>query len=209
MIKHFRIHGDNIVECERLYNIITKSIQIQNEERFFLSPACPSIKVNTTDFDTFFFKYFPGFNKNTSDRWTSNIFQILKDNGSFLNETPDVLLTEETNDGEKILIAIEFCSALQAGNQAWQRSGRAYSTARTNICPYLYIIDFVKYELDKSRKRKALRFPNAVIPYSYYNASKNWKYPAIQVYFKSEEFQPDFDPVLQNFDTSLFGENDV
>lgn len=209
MIKHFRIHGDNIVECERLYTIITKSLQIQNEERFFLSPACPSVKVTTTDFDTFFFKYFPGFNKNTSDRWPSNIFQILKDNGSFLNETPDVLLTEETNDGEKILIAIEFCSALQAGNQAWQRSGRAYSTARTNICPYLYIIDFVKYELDKNRKRKALRFPNAVIPYSYYNASKNWKYPAIQVYFKSEEFQPDFDPVLQNFDTSLFGENDV
>lgn len=209
MIKHFRIHGDNIVECERLYTIITKSIQIQNEERFFLSPACPSVKVTTTDFDTFFFNYFPGFNKNTSDRWTSNIFQILKDNGSFLNETPDVLLTEETNDGEKILIAIEFCSALQAGNQAWQRSGRAYSTARTNICPYLYIIDFVKYELDKNRKRKALRFPNVVIPYSYYNASKNWKYPAIQVYFKSEEFQPDFDPVLQNFDTSLFGENDV
>lgn len=209
MIKHFRIHGDNIVECERLYTIITKSIQIQNEERFFLSPACPSVKVTTTDSDTFFFKYFPGFNKNTSDRWTSNIFQILKDNGSFLNETPDVLLTEETNDGEKILIAIEFCSALQAGNQAWQRSGRAYSTTRTNICPYLYIIDFVKYELDKNRNRKALRFPNVVIPYSYYNASRNWKYPTIQVYFKSEEFQPNFENILQNFDTSLFGEKDV
>jgi len=209
MIKHFRIHGDNIVECERLYNIITKSIPVQKEERFFLSPACPSVKITTTNFDTLFFKYFPGFNKNTSDRWASNIFQILKDNGSFLNETPDVLLTEETDDGEKILLAIEFCSALQAGNQAWQRSGRAYSTARANICPYLYIIDFVKYELDKNRKRKALRFPNVAIPYSYYNASKLWKYPAIQVYFKSEEFQPSFDPSLQNFDTSLFGENDV
>lgn len=209
MIKHFRIHGDNIVECERLYNIITKSIPVQKEERFFLSPACPSIKMTTTNSDTLFFKYFPGFNKNTSDRWTSNIFQLLKDNGSFLNETPDVLLTEETDDGEKILLAIEFCSALQAGNQAWQRSGRAYSTARANICPYLYIIDFVKYELDKNRERKALRFPNAAIPYSYYNASRHWKYPAIQVYFKSEEFHPSFDLSLQNFDTSLFGEKDV
>ena len=209
MIKHFRIHGDNIIECERLFTLITKSIQIQTTERFFLSPACPSIKVTTIDSDILFFKYFPGFNKNTSDRWTSNIFQILKDNGSFLNETPDVLLTEETDTGEKILLAIEFCSALQAGNQAWQRSGRAYSTARANICPYLYIIDFVKYELDKNRNREALRFPNVSIPYSYYNASKNWKYPAIQIYFRSEEFQPSFDSSLQNFDTSLFGEKDI
>lgn len=209
MTKHFRIHGDNIVECERLFTLITKSIQIQKAERFFLSPACPSVKVTTTDSDILFFEFFPGFNKNTSDRWTSNIFQILKDNGSFLNETPDILLTEETDTGEKILLAIEFCSALQAGNQAWQRSGRAYSTARANICPYLYIIDFVKYELDEDRNRKALRFPNVAIPYSYYNASKDWKYPAIQVYFKSEEFQPSFDSSLQNFDTTLFGENDV
>ncbi len=209
MIKQFRIHGDNIVECERLYTIITKSIQIQSEERFFLTPACPSIKVATTNSDILFFKYFPGFNKKTSDRWTSNIFQILKNNGSFLNETPDVLLTEETDEGEKILLAVEFCSALQAGNQAWQRSGRAYSTVRANICPYLYIVDFVKYELDENRNRKALRFPNAAIPYSYYNTSKNWKYPAIQVYFKSEEFQPSFDPALRDFDTSLFGEKDV
>lgn len=209
MVKHFRIHGDNIVECERLFNLITKSIEIQKTERFFLSPACPSVKITTNNSDILFFEYFPGFNKNTSDRWTSNIFQILKDNGSFLNETPDVILTEETDNGEKILLAIEFCSALQAGNQAWQRSGRAYSTGRANICPYLYIIDFVKYELDKNRNRKALRFPNAAIPYSYYNASKHWKYPAIQVYFKSEEFQPSFDSSLQNFDTSLFGENDV
>lgn len=96
MIKHFRIHGDNIIECERLFNLITKSIQTQKAERYFLSPACPSVKITTIDSDILFFKYFPGFNKNTSDRWPSNIFQILKDNGSFLNETPDVLLTEET-----------------------------------------------------------------------------------------------------------------
>lgn len=133
MIKHFRIHGDNIVECERLFNLITKSIQTQKAERYFLSPACPSVKITTIDSDILFFKYFPGFNKNTSDRWPSNIFQILKDNGSFLNETPDVLLTEETDTGEKILLAIEFCSALQAGNQAWQRSGRACFFAPINF----------------------------------------------------------------------------
>lgn len=63
--------------------------------------------------------------------------------------------------------------------------------------------------MDENRNRKALRFPNVAIPYSYYNASKHWKYPAIQVYFKSEEFQPSFDSSLHDFDTSLFGENDV
>ncbi len=209
MIKRFRIHGDNIVECERLYALISKSIQILQEQPFFLSPACPSMQVTTATNDSLIFEFFPGFNKNTSDRWSSNIFQILKDRGSFLNETPDVLLTELTPAGERILIAIEFCSALQAGNQAWQRSGRAYSTARSNVCPYLYIVDFVKYELDDNRNRIALRFPNAAIPFSYYLASSSWKYPVIQVYFRSEEFQPAFDPSLQNFDPSWFGQQDV
>ena len=209
MIKHFRIHGDNIVGCERLFNLIANSIQTQNAERYFLSPACPSIKITTIDSDILVFKYFPSSNKNTSDRWPSNIFQILKNNGSFLNQTSDALLTEETDTGEKFLLAIEFCSVLQAGNQARQRSVRVYSTARANICPYLYIIDFVKYELNENRDRKALRFPNVTIPYSYYNASKHYKYPAIQVYFKSEEFQPSFDSSLQDFATSLFGEIDV
>ena len=73
MIKHFRIHGDNIVECERLFNLITKSIQTQKAERYFLSPACPSVKITTIDSDILFFKYFPGFNKNTSDRWPDGL----------------------------------------------------------------------------------------------------------------------------------------
>ncbi len=34
MTKHFRIHGDNIVECERLYGLIAKSIQIKREEYY-------------------------------------------------------------------------------------------------------------------------------------------------------------------------------
>lgn len=78
MIKHFRIHGDNIIECERLYNIITKSVPVQREERFFLSPACPSVKMTTKNSDTLFFKFFPGFNKNTSDRWDFKYFSIIK-----------------------------------------------------------------------------------------------------------------------------------
>ena len=102
-----------------------------------------------------------------------NIFDTLKANGSFLDETPDAIITKIENDSETILFAVEFCSALQAGNQAWQRSGRAFSTGRAG-CPYLYIVDFVKYELDsRTRARKALRFPNPAVPYSYINFTKS------------------------------------
>lgn len=210
MEKYLRIHGDNIVECERILNLIIKGLNIKSKERGFASKACPSIKITTVANDELYFELFPGFNKNTSDRWNSNILDILKAKGSFLDETPDALLTVVENNQEKILIAIEFCSALQAGNQAWQRSGRAYSTSRTKVCPYLYIVDFVKYELESTtRNRKALRFPNPAVPFSYLTHSKNLSSPVLQAYFCSEEFQPTYDPILARFHTSIFAEADV
>ena len=152
---------------------------------------------------------FPGFNKNTHDRWKTNILELLKQQGSFLDETPDVILTRVNGEYEEIIVAIEFCSALQAGNQAWQRSGRAYSTGRTE-CAYLYIVDFVKYELDtNTRTRKALRYPNAAVPYSYISHSKNHKNFVAQAYFRAEEFQPAFDTNLLSFDTDIFSEKEV
>lgn len=142
----------------------------------------------------------PGFNKAGRRRWEANIFAGLKDSGSFLDETPDALVTCVENGLETILYAIEFCSALQAGNQAWQRSGRAFSTGRTG-CPYLYIVDFVKYELDaRTRERKALRFPNPAVPYSYISFSRESDNFVAQVYVRSEEFDKQFDRSLRNFD---------
>jgi len=149
---------------------------------------------------------FPGFSKeNRNQRWQTNIFDALKANGSFLDETPDVVVTKVENDSETVLFAIEFCSALQAGNQAWQRSGRAYSAGRAG-CPYIYIVDFVKYELDSdTRKRKALRFPNPAVPFSYISFSKQTGGFVAQAYIKAEEFRQT-DEVFESFESEWFSE---
>ena len=146
------------------------------------------------------------FNKNTKKRWSGNIFDALNEAGSIFDETPDAIISViENNTDERILLASEFCSALQAGDQAWQRSARAFSTGRTG-CPYIYIVDFVKYELNnKTRKRKNLRFPNAAVPYSYINYSKVTGNFVAQLYTKSEEFDRSKDSVIKEFDEDDFG----
>ncbi|MCD7802131.1 MAG: hypothetical protein LUH09_04400 [Clostridiales bacterium] len=208
----FRIHGDNIVECERIANLIINEI---SPEHINISLMSPSTIVYSFDFEYCGFAFswalelLPGFNKAGRRRWAGNIFNALKENGSFLDETPDAIVTIVEGDSETILYAIEFCSALQAGNQAWQRSGRAFSTGRTG-CPYLYIVDFVKYELDPhTRTRKALRFPNPAVPYSYINFSKTTGNFVAQVYVKSEEFDKTQDRLLRNFDEDNFADREL
>ncbi|MEJ5998768.1 hypothetical protein [Corynebacterium sp. H130] len=151
------------------------------------------------------FQLFPGFNKSKRARWNVDVFDQLRQEGSILDETPDALITilDESEDTEEILCGLEFCSALQAGNQAWQRSGRAFSIMRAG-CPYLYIVDFVKYELDSMRNRKALRMPNPLVPFSYTQAAKDSDVFVAQVFVRAEEFNPD-DPSLRDFDESIFG----
>ena len=168
----FRIHGDNIVECERIMSVIVNTLKPSAVLTSLVSPSTLSVRLEA-EFRgrsvNWRFELLPGFNKNTKRRWESNIFDALKSAGSFFDETPDAIITSinQREKTERILLGIEFCSALQAGNQAWQRSARAFSVGRTG-CPYLYIVDFVKYELDsETRARKSLRFPNAAIPYSY------------------------------------------
>lgn len=208
----FRIHGDNIVECERISDLIIRFVKPTSVNRYFSSLSCIVVEIifnyqgKEYEWDL---EIFPGFNKSTNDRWKTNIFELLKEQGSFLDETPDVVLTKVNGFDDEILVAIEFCSALQAGNQAWQRSGRAYSTGRTE-CPYIYIVDFIKYELDsETRERKALRYPNAAVPYSYVSHAINHKNFVSQAYFKAEEFQPGFDNNVLGFDESIFSENEV
>lgn len=199
------IHGDNIVECERIFKLILNGLNVHEHNIYFSSLACISsdIKVNDTLFK---FTLYPGFNSGTKKHWNRNIFDCMSN--SILDEKPDVILTEVVDNKEVPLVAIEFCSALQAGNQAWQRSGRAYSAGRS-LVPYIYIVDFVKYELDEDRKREALRFPNPVVPFSYINYSKNLNNLVVQAFFKSEEFHPSFDDKLKEFDTNIFSEGDV
>lgn len=121
------------------------------------------------------------------------------------SETPDIIITKLENNTERILLAAEFCSALQAGNQSWQRSGRSYSTSLAKV-PYLYIIDFVKYELDNNRVRKALRFPNPIVPFSFLSQTKKTNIINLAVFIKAEEFQPTFSTQLQNFDENILSD---
>lgn len=212
-IQTFKIHGDNIVECERIFNFISRRINILDINKQFISHAAIQVDIsfiyNNSKFQWRLI-YHPGFNKANRRRWNNNIFDSLKAVGSFLDETPDAIITQVNFDEqkEKILCAIEFCSALQAGNQAWQRSGRAYSTIRTG-CQYLYIVDFVKYELDTTtRKRKTIRTPNPAIPYSYINNTQQENVFGVQAFIKSEEFD-ESNPLLKNFDESVFSEDDI
>lgn len=212
MTNRFRIHGDNIVECERIAGLILSETQPTSITISLMSPSTIVYNI-LCNYSGHYFSWqlelLPGFNKAGRSRWESNIFNGLKSNGSFLDETPDAIVTYIEDGLETILYAIEFCSALQAGNQAWQRSGRAFSTGRTG-CPYLYIVDFVKYELDsKTRKRKALRFPNPAVPYSYINFSRESDNFVAQIYIRSEEFDKEFDCSLKNFDEDNFAEAEL
>lgn len=211
-MKTYRIHGDNIVECERIVNLIISEVKPTFIESDLIAPSTMNIHIKFQYLGKSYdwgFELLPGFNKSNRHRWQNNIFDVLKNNGSFLDETPDAIITSLDNDSENVLCAIEFCSALQAGNQAWQRSGRAFSTGRTG-CHYLYIVDFVKYELDPdTRERKNLRYPNAAVPYSYINFSQASNNFVAQVYVRSEEFDKKRDPSLASFDENDFAEKDL
>lgn len=198
----YRIYGDNIVECERMLNIIQQGFNEQNLKKEIISNACLRASFISSSNVKYIFDCIPGFG-----RWSSNIMDIFYNNGGILSETPDIIITKLTNSEEKVLLALEFCSALQAGNQSWQRSGRGYSTSLAKI-PYLYIIDFVKYELDNNRVRKALRFPNAIVPFSFLSQTNKTNIMNLAVFIKAEEFQPTFSTQLQDFDESILS-NDI
>ncbi len=209
----YRIHGDNIIECERIANIIIKTLKPENIYSKLISPSTVALIIKATYLGyeiQWCLELLPGFNKNTKKRWDGNIFDALTEAGSFFDETPDAIISGiDNNADERIMLGIEFCSALQAGNQAWQRSARAFSTGRTG-CPYIYIVDFVKYELDNgTRQRKNLRFPNAAVPYSYVNYSKSTGNFVAQLYIKSEEFDRSKDSAIKAFDEDNFGSKDL
>jgi hypothetical protein len=151
------VHGDNIVECERALSLITQAlghdllhISLPNS-----SVACPRYELEIRGSEKpFVVTFFPGFG-----RWDHDILKSIRDRGGVLREAADVIVTAVENGAENPLFAIEFCGALPAGNQAWQRSGRAFSFGAAKV-PYLYISELGGFELDADRNRKAARLPN-------------------------------------------------
>lgn len=175
----FNIHGDNIVECERALNYILKSVSQNNPvlEGPNGSILCPTFLIKIAELNLKLkITFYPGFG-----RWKKDILSLIREMGGLLRETPDVIITRIEDHREIPIIAIEFCGALPAGNQAWQRSGRAYSYGQAGI-PYFYIAELGGFELNNEREKKAERSPNPAVPFSYITYSKECNISTLPVF---------------------------
>lgn len=161
----FRIHGDNIVECIRAFEYVRDGIGelATSVSGPFTSVTCPEYKIEIDGVELSF-QFVPGYG---SRRWNQDILSFVQRSGGRLREAADAIITKIENDVELPIAAIEFCGALPAGNQAWQRQGRAFSFAHAEI-PYFYVAELGGFELTSERGRKAERMPNPAIPFSFF-----------------------------------------
>jgi len=178
----FHLHGDNIVECERTVDLIRRALaDITRSFRGpFGIPVCPSYEFTFEGMTApLRLTLYPGFG-----RWNHDVLDLIRRRGGTLREAADIIITGIADDEETPLIAIEYCGALPAGNQAWQRSGRAYSFGKAEVL-YLYVAELGGYELGADRVRKAARLPNPAIPFSYVSFSLTNETPTLPVFVTS------------------------
>ena len=170
--RHIRIHGDNIIECERSLSLLSKALDVTpcyiDDSSIFL----PKYMLGEMQVDLL----------SGHGRWGIDIADILAKHGGVLREYADSYITEIKGDVETIIFVLEYCSALPAGNNAWQRNGRAFSSALAGV-PYLYLAEIGGVELDDERQVKAPRFPNPVVPFSYLMISKRLEALCLPIYF--------------------------
>ncbi|MBK9152159.1 MAG: hypothetical protein IPM26_14775 [Saprospiraceae bacterium] len=191
-----RIHGDNIIECERALSLIALAYNgkvVAKSKNIIV----PSYSIQTKDKEIFEVELLGGH-----DRWNVNFNTELTKYGAPLREATDAYITKVSKDGktEELLLAIEFCNALPAGNNAWQRNGRAVTCAEIGI-PYFYFAEIGGVELDGDRKVKASRFPNPIVPFSYLTSSKSLNVVCIPIY----EAHPAITNELRKKFTHIFG----
>ena len=172
----YHIHGDNIVECERTLSLIELALSSRSEGSAG-SPTCPIYKMIVGDPPKLMtFTLYPGFG-----RWRQDILQLVRKRGGVLREAVDAIVTRVVSGVEDPIVAIEYCGALPAGNQAWQRNGRAYSYGLAGI-PYLYVAELGGYELNAQRERKSPRLPNPAVPFSYLSFSLSRDTPVLPIF---------------------------
>ena len=161
----FNIHGDNIVECVRAFEYVLAGLDtlVLDVAGPSLSVTCPVYTVTMPD-SVLQFQFLPGYGER---RWNQDVLGFVKRSGGRLREAADAIITRIKDGSESAVAAIEFCGALPAGNQAWQRQGRAFSFAHAEI-PYFYVAELGGFELGVDRARKAERMPNPAIPFSFY-----------------------------------------
>lgn len=173
--RNLRIHGDNIVECVRTLKMIAEAYQSTYE--WLNSPVYfPKYAITTKDY-LLEIELLSGHG-----RWSDiHLGDIIYKAGGRLRECADSYLTEIKDNQEVVLLAIEYCSALPAGNNAWQRNGRALASVFANV-PYLYYAEIGGIELDHNRKPKAPRYPNPAVPFSYVSLSNDTNSVCLPVY---------------------------
>lgn len=182
----FRIYGDNILECEKTLKLIYKSIRINSDSKMVhlnfdnhSNLFCPSYTIRTMDTKKLYkLQLFPGYN-----RWSSNILDKLTALGASLTEGADSIVTQIIDCNESVIFGCEYCGALPAGNNAWQRSGRALLFAEAQI-PFLYYSELGGMELDADRNIKSGRLPNPLVTFSYVTANISYTNSIIAPIYK-------------------------
>jgi len=175
----FNIHGDNIVECVRAFDYVLSGLStlVLDVAGPILSVTCPVYIVTLPDSELQF-QFLPGYGER---RWNQDVLGFVKRAGGRLREAADAIITRIKDGSESAVAAIEFCGALPAGNQAWQRQGRAFSFAHAGI-PYFYVAELGGFELGADRARKAERMPNPAIPFSFYAITHYQRSVCLPVY---------------------------
>jgi hypothetical protein len=193
---NLRIHGDNILECEHALDLIEEALSLDGRAEVAHDPAFPLWSpVYTISNGTRLvarIQLLPGYG-----RWPADIQKELNRRGAPLREMPDAIITELlAEDDEEPIAALEFCGALPAGNNAWQRCGRALNLAYPGI-PFFYFAELGGAELNASREVKAGRTPNPLIPFAYLALGDALKTLALPV------FEPS--PSIRDGERDLFG----
>lgn len=179
-IAMIRIHGDNILECERALMLIADAFLAT--VRFLQGPVyAPQYEIIHETDKLFSIQLLPGYG-----RWGIDAQEIMVASGAPLREASDAIITRvlPPSGQEEVILAVEFCNALPAGNNAWQRNGRALTYATVKI-PYLYFAEIGGFELGQRRIRKATRFPSPIVPFSYLTATKLFNVICLPVYMPS------------------------
>ena len=200
--RKFSLHGDNVVECERILHLVELAFADSSVSLLgpFGPPANPSFQLRLAGGrEVLHFTFYPGFG-----RWNDDVLRLIRGGSRNLREAPDVLMCEVTSGQEVPILAIEFSGALSAGNQAWQRSGRAYSSGFSTV-PYLYLLEVGGHELDAVRTKKAARLPNPAVPFSYLTFSSASTFPVLPVLVPS----PGCDTNTSDVFSDAFGFTDL
>lgn len=175
----FHIHGDNIVECVRAFDYVVNGLGdlVLEVVGPSTSVTCPVYTLKL-DGRELVFQFLPGYG---DQRWNQDVLAYIQRSGGRLREAADAIITVLNSDEEKPIAAIEFCGALPAGNQAWQRQGRAFSFAHAQV-PFFYVAELGGFELDSDRGRKAERMPNPAVPFSFFAMTHYHKSVCLPVY---------------------------